>query len=154
MDAREFWDNVDRSGGPEACWPWLRFVKPNGYGAVHFDGCTRLAHRVAYTLTRGDIPAGAVLDHTCRPPGGSEDVKRCCNPAHLEPITQAENVVRAAIQDRTQRTHCRRGHELTPENLWQPSPMRRECLTCRRDGNRAAAARSRARKRDNAMLHP
>lgn len=37
----------------------------------------------------GPIPEGLHLDHLCR-------VRRCVNPAHLEPVTQAENNYRQA----------------------------------------------------------
>ena len=44
-----------------------------------------LAHRVAWELERGHIPAGAVLCHKC-------DVPRCVNVAHLFLGTQQDNV--------------------------------------------------------------
>jgi hypothetical protein len=41
-------------------------------------------------------------------------------------------------EKRTQRTHCRRGHELTPENtyVWSGKPGSRKCKTCQREANR------------------
>jgi hypothetical protein len=41
-------------------------------------------HRVAYEMLAGPIPEGLTLDHLC-------GVKHCAAPAHLEPVTQAEN---------------------------------------------------------------
>lgn len=46
-----------------------------------------LAHRFAFELERGPIPPGMQLDHVCR-------MKCCCNPAHLEIVTGAENMLR------------------------------------------------------------
>jgi len=37
----------------------------NGFGQQKFRGGTWLAHRVAWTLERGEIPAGAFVLHTC-----------------------------------------------------------------------------------------
>jgi hypothetical protein len=46
-----------------------------------------LVHRDVYEQLVGPIPEGLVLDHLCRN-------RSCCNPAHLEPVTTAENVRR------------------------------------------------------------
>lgn len=46
-----------------------------------------MAHRVAYELWVGPIPEGMELDHRCK-------VRACINPAHLEPVTHAENMRR------------------------------------------------------------
>lgn len=80
-----FWDKVDRSAGPDACWPWTRFRQPKGYGQVGVPGGLRPAHRVAFELTTGEIVAsGLVVMHLC-------DNPPCCNPAHLKVGTPADN---------------------------------------------------------------
>jgi hypothetical protein len=43
------------------------------------------AHRYSYRIHHGEIPEGAVIHHTCF-------CKRCVNPAHLQAITQQENI--------------------------------------------------------------
>lgn len=98
---RRFWKNVDRRGDDE-CWRWLGHCQSNGYGnfSHHHKGATRLSHRIAYEYLIGPIPEGLVLDHLCHtrdPQCEDRDAcphRRCCNPAHLEPITRRENIAR------------------------------------------------------------
>ena len=57
------------------------------------------AHRVAYELTYGAVPDGLGLDHTCHDPHtcwlrDKCPHRSCCNPAHLEAVTQSVNVKR------------------------------------------------------------
>jgi hypothetical protein len=49
----------------------------------------RAGHIVAYEQTYGPVPAGRQLDHLCRQ-------RACVNPAHVEPVTNAENGRRGA----------------------------------------------------------
>lgn len=103
---RRFWANVD-TRGPDECWPWVGYVQPNGYGSFssHERGTTRLAHRIAYEYMVGSIPAGLMLDHVCHtrdPRCEDRDScphRRCCNPAHLEPVTARENLARGRSGD-------------------------------------------------------
>lgn len=64
-ESERFWAKVDRSGGPDACWPWLGFVRPNGYGIARVGRMTMQASRRAWILTVGPIPEGLVIDHLC-----------------------------------------------------------------------------------------
>ena len=73
---------VDRSGGARSCWPWTGDA--SRYGHVKIRGHTTSAHRIAYEMTMGNIPAGMFVLHSC-------DNPLCCNPAHLRPGTAAEN---------------------------------------------------------------
>lgn len=80
-----FWDNVDMSGGPDACWPWARSRRGKGYGSVKVNGRLRSAHRVAYRLATGHDPVGLLVMHVC-------DNPPCCNPAHLSAGTASDNM--------------------------------------------------------------
>ena len=71
------------------CWDWGGSLDGNGYGQVSIGAqVLRGTHIVTYTETYGLVPEGLVLDHLCERPV-------CCNPDHLEPVTQAENLRRA-----------------------------------------------------------
>ncbi len=69
------------------CWEWRGNRDDDGYGRVVRDGRYWLPHRLTYTLLAGTIPLGRVLDHLCRNPP-------CCNPGHLDPVTNRINVLR------------------------------------------------------------
>lgn len=72
-----FWSHVDKSGGPEACWPWTLHRRAFGYGITGIGGGrTESAHRVALRLSGVTVPRGASVCHRC-------DNPPCCNPAHL-----------------------------------------------------------------------
>lgn len=127
---------IDASG----CWLWTRGVNQAGYGyhsvpTGHQGSRTIGAHRYVYEALVGPIPDGLVLDHLCR-------VRHCVNPAHLEPVTNAENIRRgetglALANAKRALTHCKRGHEFTPENTQWRQGRWRVCRTCARARNRS-----------------
>lgn len=78
-----FWSKVDKSAGPDACWPWTGAKQAPGYGKLRVSGRSIFAHRIAVFLTNGAWPA--VTLHTC-------DNPPCCNPAHLRAGTHRDNV--------------------------------------------------------------
>lgn len=130
-----FWHKVDRTG---ECWLWTGRGDAGGYGRVHYDGRDGYAHRLAYELLVGAIPDGLVIDHLCR-------VRNCVNPAHLEVVTQRENILRSdgAGAVNARKTHCKRGHEFTPENTIRIA-QGRNCRTCLRMLQREWARKRRA----------
>jgi hypothetical protein len=116
---------------PNGCIRWTA-GKCVGYGIIWIGGHARRAHRVAYELARGPIPAGLVVDHLCR-------VRDCVNVEHMELVTLVENIMRGesppAVLARL--THCLRGHEFTAANTYTHSGRRRQCRACKNERNRA-----------------
>jgi hypothetical protein len=73
--------------GPAECWEWQGHRGPAGHGQIQSGLPDRRvigAHRAAWMLTNGEIPAGLHVLHKC-------DNPPCCNPAHLFLGTQADN---------------------------------------------------------------
>ena len=108
---------------------WIPTQKPlaSGYVLFTFDQKKIYAHRWMYQQMIGSIPGGMQIDHLCRN-------RPCINPEHLEVVDNFENMMRgnnfAAKQAR--QTHCKNGHEFTPENTGLSRDGERSCLTCRR----------------------
>lgn len=133
--ASRFFRRIDKT---ESCWLWTGRKNRGGYGRLTINGTTTGAHRWSYEYHVGPIPEGLVIDHLCR-------TRACVNPAHLEPVTNTENIRRG---EAGQRTHCYAGHEFTPENtIIRTSPSvpypYRVCKTCRQVAQRAWRARRR-----------
>lgn len=131
LEAR-FWPKVDRSAGPDACWLWMAAKSPAGYGKVSAGGGGHLsAHRVAYELLVGPIPEGLTLDHLCRVP-------TCVNPAHLEPVTMRENILRgfSPMAQQARQTHCIQGHPFDAVNTYISPQGMRKCRECARARDR------------------
>lgn len=124
----------------DGCWIWTGALQGkgaktgSGYGSFRLEGRVRPAHRVAYEHFVGEIPAGLTLDHLC-------EVTSCVNPSHLEEVTHLVNIGRSA---RARKTHCKRGHELSGDNLYvHITSGSRVCKTCRAAHVRACKARTR-----------
>ena len=130
FETHDFWDKVDVLRNPWDCWLWTKGRHQAGYGQAYDGVGNRRAHRVAYTLCRGVIPPGLVIDHLCRTPA-------CCNPKHLRAVTQKQNA-----DGHQHKTHCTQGHEYTGGNVYTRPNGHRECVAC----GRSYKARKRAAK--------
>lgn len=82
---------IVETGFGTACWIWIMSLDGRGYAQMWDTRTRRLrrAHRVYYEVFVGPIPDGLHIDHLCR-------VTNCVNPAHLEPVTHRENLMRGA----------------------------------------------------------
>lgn len=107
---------------PDGCWIWTASLRV-GYGQVRDGLRVRGAHVVVFELLVGPIAPRLQLDHLCR-------VRRCVNPAHLEQVTQAENIRRgdAPAARLARRTECLRGHPF----IGRRATGRRSCGICSR----------------------
>ena len=83
-----------------------------------------MAHRAAYEVRIGPIPDGMVIDHLCRN-------RACINPAHMEPVTNRENVLRGTgpSAQHARKTHCNYGHAYDDQNTMHRRG-RRHCRKC------------------------
>jgi hypothetical protein len=103
MSPEQFWEMVDKSSGPDACWPWMgrkrRKYRKCGaevdtYGVLRLGGHETAAHRIAYQMAYGDYPDTMLVLHSC-------DNPPCCNPAHLSLGTQSRNMWERNTKGRT-----------------------------------------------------
>lgn len=138
---QRFWRFVNKDG-PNGCWLWTGGKNSEGYGRARRDGRLQPAHRIAWELTRGEIPVGLTIDHLCRN-------TLCMNPDHMEPVTQRVNILRGnCVSARNaKKTHCNRGHAFTPENTattTRNGAPRRVCRTCKRANATAHTKRRKA----------
>jgi hypothetical protein len=133
-----FWAKVREV--PSGCWEWTG-SRMAGYGqfGTRTAGCRRglttAAHRIAYELVVGQVRDGLELDHVCRN-------RACCNPAHLEPVTHRENVLRGVspMALNARKEACPRGHAYAPANTYVTKAGKRQCRACHADRQRARRA--------------
>lgn len=102
------------------CWDWTGCTNAEGYGSVTYQWRAWLAHRIFYTELKKPIQKGYDLHHKC----GN---RTCVNPDHL-----AECLPRQHPDSQAMKTHCKRGHEFTPENTAIYKRGSRQCRSCRR----------------------
>lgn len=127
-----FWDKVKTSTTHfyegTACWEWTASIQCHGYGKFWLNGRSELTHRVSYENIHDKIPKGLVINHLCRN-------RKCCNPDHLEVISQGENIRKglsgflSGLQQRL-KTHCKQGHKYTKKNTYIYSNGSRACKIC------------------------
>jgi len=81
---------------PNGCWAFTGKIGKRGYGQFRLFGRSIGAHVASFRLTKGSVPEGHVVRHTC-------DFTRCINPFHLISGTQKQNCQDAVDRDRHSR---------------------------------------------------
>jgi len=122
---KEFWLKVDKTKG---CWIWKGYKDSKKYGGFYLSCNKRMerSHRISFFLSFGKWPEKSIL-HSCDNPS-------CVNPEHLREGSQYENMQDARKRKRfpdQKQTHCKRGHELSEENVYA-NRLNRDCKLCRR----------------------
>lgn len=113
---------------PFGCWEWTGHRRGNrGYPSFSLKGRSERAHRLAYEHFQRVIPDGHEIDHLCRN-------ILCVHPLHLEAVTHRENMRRGYgwAGQNARKTHCVKGHPLTPDNCYPSDKGYRVCITCAR----------------------
>lgn len=119
----------------DGCWPWPGFISVKGYGRVS----STPAHVKSYQHHVGPVPEGHDVGHVCHDQDPTcQDWRtclhrRCVNPDHLRPQTRSENLRARPYR----KAVCKRGHELTPQNVYLTPDGRRECATCKKAASSA-----------------
>ncbi len=114
-----FWAKVLRT---PSCWLWTAAKAPQGYGRFNMNRKLDGAHRTVLGLHGVKTP-GFVPDHLC-------EIRNCVHFDHLDFVSHGENLRRAA-EKRGQVSHCKYGHEYTPDNTTKiKGSIRRNCRQC------------------------
>ena len=99
-----FWSKVEKSDG---CWEWTGSADQHGYGRIAVSRSKpRIATRVAWEITRGPIPPGMDVCHSC-------DNPPCVRPDHLFLGTRRDNMHDAHLKGRTAKGEAHGRHRLT-----------------------------------------
>ncbi len=110
------------------CWNWTDHLDKDGYGRLRVGKNRFYIHRLSHEYWNGPISKGLVIDHTCKNP-------RCCNPNHLEAVTQKENLRRSfrphgKYHYRSQQIEGVNGHQFNDENTYIRPNGCRDCRVC------------------------
>lgn len=128
----------------DGCWIWTGRKDIYGYGVVDIGKRKSYrAHRIAWIIEHGSIPADVIVCHHCDNPG-------CSRPDHLFIGTPKANTLDRISKGRfVLNTHCKKGHALEDGNIAISKNKRgtyRFCRICVRANNRTQYERKKLRK--------
>lgn len=131
--ATRFWLKVYQRGD---CWEWRGPISVHGYGVFNDTSNNLYAHRMAYEMAKGTIPANMEIDHLCRH-------RWCVRPSHLEAVSHSENLLRGVSPSAhfAGRDSCKHGHPFDEMNTYLPTRGGRSCRACARIRDAARYAR-------------
>jgi len=119
---KRFWDKVETTN---SCWNWKGCLNNAGYGMFRVNGKNYSPHRFSFETFIHKIPENMIIDHLCKN-------RSCVNPAHLDFVTNQENI-RRGKNYQSKQTHCKRGHEFNAINSRLSIDGKRVCKICRND---------------------
>jgi len=95
------------------CWVWSGAKNKLGYPTGGYGGRYWTVTRLAWCGVFGSFDPQLYVCHECDNPS-------CCNPSHLWLGTHTDNqrdMVAKGRHAKGKKTHCKRGHELSGDNL-------------------------------------
>jgi len=103
---RKRWaDKVRFTNDPHSCWEWTGAKQKKGYGQIGEDGKTLNAHRTAWGIAFGPVPAGMQVLHKCDNPS-------CVRWSHLFLGTPMDNMI-----DKIEKGRQLRGQQMAQSKL-------------------------------------
>jgi HNH endonuclease len=122
--------------GDSGCWLWTGRTNGKDYAQTTVGSKKAYVYRVLYVYLKGSFPQGTEVDHLCR-------VRRCVNPAHIEPVTHQENMKRGKTISalNLQKSTCPQGHAYSGTN----SRGDRICHPCYAEAARAYRLRKKTK---------
>lgn len=104
-------DRLKRKSKPVGdCLEWTGTINKDGYGTLTFKGRQWKAHRLAYEIHVGSVPADKMVCHRC-------DNRKCIEPDHLFLGDNAENTRDRNIKGRQARGALISTATLTPDDV-------------------------------------
>lgn len=105
-----FYAHVKKLSGRNACHEYQGARSKKGYGQFGYEGWIQAAHRVAWKLEYGNIPAGLCILHRCDNPA-------CVRLSHLFLGTQLDNIADRVAKGRTASGEAHFRAKLTNEQV-------------------------------------
>lgn len=96
---------------PKLCWQFTGAIQKSGHGRVWHNKKMHLVHRLVYKMYGNPLEDNEVLRHKCHNPA-------CCNPAHLTPGTQHQNMQDKVKADRQPKGETHINSKLTDNSAF------------------------------------